>query len=162
MQAVWNTVVGITAILAIVLTYITIRLQRKANGDQTFLRLHEILLGDEMRKGRGLLIEAGKTGKLPALNTAGYREMTHALGGLHTAGIYIDHRLMSLQRFMEVWHHNLRAIRPGAELMAQERVKELEGWWPWPHLWSLFDAAAKFHDPTMICCQHEGRWPHST
>jgi hypothetical protein len=162
MQSVWNAVAGITAVIAIALTNFTIWLQRRTNRDQTYLRLHEILMGDEMREGRSMLIEAGKTGKLPSLNTPEHRKMTHALGGLDTAGIYIDHDLMSRKRFIEVWHHNLRAMRAATDLMAKERVDVLEGWWPWPHLWALFDAAATFRDPNMICCQREGRWPHPT
>lgn len=162
MQSFWNAVVGVTAALAIVLAYISIRAQRKADDNQAFLRLHEVLMGDEMRVGRALLIESGKIGSLPDLNTRQNRQMTHALGGLETAGIYIDQGLMSLDRFIIVWHHNLRAMQRAAEMMTKQRVEEHEGWWPWPHLWPLFDAAAVFHDPRMICCQHEGRWPHST
>jgi hypothetical protein len=136
-----------------------IRTQRQANRDQTFLRLHEILMDDEMRAGRALLIEAGKTGQLPQWASAEHRRMTHALGGLETAGIYVDQKLIPPHRFIIVWHHHLRAMRVGAELMAKERTDQLEGWWPWPHLWPLFDAAAEFHDEAMVCCRHQGRWP---
>src|SRR5690349_3060339 len=93
-DAFFNAIVAGTAVLAIVLTLRVIRLQRAANEDQTFLRLHEILMGDEMRQGRGLFIEAGKDGRIPEFGTAENRQMTHALGGLETAGIYIDQGLM--------------------------------------------------------------------
>jgi hypothetical protein len=45
--------------------------------------------------------------------------------------------------------------------MADQRMNGLGGWHPWPHLWSLFDAAAEYYDRDMVCCQHEGLWPHS-
>lgn len=148
--------------MAVILSLVTIQLQRRGNRDQTFLRLHEILMTDEMRVGRALLIELGKTNELPDSSTAEYRQMTHSLGGLETAAIYIDNRLMSRTRFVGVWHHNLRAIRAGADLMARHRVEAFDGWAPWPHLRPLFDAAATFHDDTLVCCQHEGRWPRVT
>lgn len=119
MDRIANTVVAATALIAIILAYVTIRMQRQGNGDQAFLRLHEILVSDEMRAGRGLLIEAGKSETLPDFNTAEYRQMTHALGGLETAGIYIEQRLMTGKRFIAIWHHNLRAMRAGADLMAK-------------------------------------------
>ena len=156
---VWNAVVAVTALIAVFVSFITIRLQRRSDRDQTFLRLHEILLGDEMRLGRGLLIEVDKTGTLPDIDTKEYRQMLHAIAGMDTAGVYIKQGLMSRDRFMVVWHHNLRAIRTGARLMAIQRTEVLGGWWPWAHLWTLFDAADAFHDDKMICCQHEGRWP---
>jgi hypothetical protein len=159
---IFDAVVAATALIAVILTYSTIRLQRHGNRDQTFLRIHEILMGDDMRLGRSLLIEAGKTEKVPELASDEYRQMTHALGGLETAGIYIDQGLMSRERFIAIWHHSLRAMRVGADLMADHRMEELEGWWPWPRLWSLFHDASSFHDNRMICCRHEGRWPSSS
>ncbi len=162
MNSFWNAVVAVTALVAVVLSLVTIWLQRRGNRDQTFLRLHEILMTDDMRVGRALLIERGKTKELPDADTAEYRQMTHALGGLETAGIYIDNRLMSRKRFVAIWHHNLRAIHTGADLMARHRVEAFDGWAPWPHLRPLFDAAATCHDDKLVCCQHEGRWPRIT
>jgi hypothetical protein len=86
---VFNAIIAVTALVAIVLTYVTIKMQRQGNRDQTFLRIHEIVMRDEMRVGRASLIEAGESNSLPAFGTEKYGQMTHALGGLETAGIYI-------------------------------------------------------------------------
>ena len=117
-------------------------------------------MSDEMRIGRALLIESGKAGLVPAVGSPENRQMTHALGGLETAAIFIGQRHISLDQFISVWHHNLRAMRDGADLLAKQRMEDLEGWWPWPRLWPLFDAAAGFRDDKLLCCRHEGRWPH--
>jgi hypothetical protein len=116
-------------------------------------------MSDEMRNGRARLIEAGKTNTLPEFGSAGYWQMAHALGGLETAGVYIDSGLMSRKQFVAIWHHQLQAIRTGTGLMAAHRIKDLDNWAPWPHLRPLLDAAASFYDKSLICCQQPGQWP---
>jgi hypothetical protein len=116
----------IIATLAVVLSLITVVLQRWQQKREAYRGIYEILMSEQLQRGRWLISEISRAGDLPEDRSPDSYLIYRTLGWFDTLAMYGQRRVVPRQWVMEVWHHSLRDISPGAKVMLNDRLKEVK------------------------------------
>jgi hypothetical protein len=145
------------ATLAVVISLVTVVLQQRQQKRQAYRGLYEMLMSEQLQRGRWLIGDTGRTGKLPEDGTSEYYEIYRTLGVFEALAMYNERKVVPRAWVMEVWHHSLRDMKKGAQVMRDDRLKRGQNYRPWPNLWPLLDEADGYYNSDMLCCNpHAG------
>ena len=139
------------ATLAVVLSLITALLQRRQQQREAYRGIYEILMSEQLQRGRWLVSEISQPEDLPENRSSDSYLIYRTLGWFDTLAMYHQRRVVPRRWVMEVWHHPLRDIRPGAKVMLHDQLKRRHDRAPWLYLWPLLDAAIHYHS-RLPCC----------
>jgi hypothetical protein len=141
------------ATLAIVLSLVTVLLQRRHQQRDTYRQVYETLMSESLHRGRWLLFGISATGELPE-DPEDLRLVYRTLGTFDSLAMYVRHRVVPRSWVMDVWHHPLREMRAGVDhVQAADRHR---GGAPqavlWPQLRQLLDEAETYRSD-LACCR---------
>jgi len=143
------------ATLAVVISLVTIVLQRRQQKRDAYRGIYEVLMSEQVQQGRWLIGDIGRTRKLPEDGSSEYYQIFRTLGWFEALAMYNKRKVVPRRWVMEVWHHSLRGMTEGAEVMLADRLKKDQNYTPWPNLWPLLEEAANYKCK-MLCC-HPGK-----
>ena len=144
------------ATLAVVISLVTVVLQQRQQKREAYRGLYEMLMSDQLQRGRWLIGDVGRKRKLPENGSSEYYEIYRTLGVFEALAMYNERKAIPRDWVMKVWHHSLSDMREGAEFMRDIRLKEGQKYVPWPNLWPLMDEAVCYiYRSDMLCCHPE-------
>jgi hypothetical protein len=141
----------LVATMAVALTVITLLLQRRQQQREAYRGIYEALMSDQLQRGRWAISDIPRSEQLPEAGSADHYVIFRTLGWFDTLAMYYRHKLIPRQWVLDVWHHALHDMRPGAKLLLSDHLEENQDYAPWPYLWSLLDDAADYRS-SMPCC----------
>src|SRR6266702_5661115 len=134
----------ILATVAISLSVWTVYANRKFRRQDTFVRVHELLISPDAQRGRKLLYEAERSGKFPDEDSDDLVTMNRALSLYNTVGMYVRRNVIPEKWVLDSWHHSLRDIKPAYERFVQHRQATYHSWRPWVELEDLIGRAERY------------------
>jgi hypothetical protein len=142
----------IIATLAVGLSLITVALQRRQQQREAYREIYEVLMSEQLPRGRWLVSEISRPGDLPEDRSPDFYLIYRTLGWFDTLAMYHQRRLVPRRWVIEVWHHPLRDISTGAKVMLNDRLERDQDYAPWQYLWPLLDDAA-YYQSRGLCCR---------
>src|SRR5215472_17081444 len=134
----------IIATLAVGLSLVTVILQRRQQQREAYRGIYEVLMSEQLQRGRWLVSGISQPGDLPKDRSPDSYPIYRTLGWFDTLAMYHQRRVIPRRWVIEVWHHSLRDISLGAKVMLNERLKKGQDYAPWQYLWPLLDDAAHY------------------
>jgi hypothetical protein len=141
----------IIATLAVVLSLITVVLQRWQQQRETYRGIYEVLMSEQLQRGRWLISEISRPGDLPKDRSADFYLIYRTLGWFDTLAMYHQRRVVPRRWVIEVWHHAFRDISTGAEVMLNDRLEKGQHYASWRYLWPLLDEVADYQSRGLCC-----------
>jgi hypothetical protein len=140
------------AALAVVVSLVTVMLQRRQAQRAAYREIYTMLMSDDLHRGRWLIRNMSKTHIIPK-DGLDFRLIYRTLGVFDNMAMFARRRVIPEKWVLEVWHHPLKEIREGADIIRQNAIdaKESSAAAPWPQLWILLDKAQAYHS-TLSCC----------
>ena len=149
------------ATLAVVVSLITVVLQQRQQKREAYRGLFEMLMSEQLQRGRWLVGDVGRKRKLPENGSSDYYEVYRTLGVFEALAMYNESKAVPRDWVMKVWHHSLCDMKEGAEFMRDSRLKWGQKYVPWPNLWQLMKEADRFIKESDMPCCHPERVPIS-
>jgi hypothetical protein len=141
----------IIATLAVGLSLITVVLQRRQQQREAYRGIYEVLMSEQLQRGRWLVSGISRPGDLPKDRSPDSYLIYRTLGWFDTLAMYHQRRVVPRRWVIEAWHHSLRDISPGATVMLNDRLKRDQDYAPWQYLWPLLDHAAHYQSRGLCC-----------
>ena len=141
----------IIATLAVALSLITVVLQRQQQQREAYRGIYEVLMSEQLQRGRWLISEISRPGDLPGDRSPDSYLIHRTLGWFDTLAMYHYRRVVPRRWVIEVWHHSLRDISTGAKVMLNDRLTRDQNYAPWQYLWPLLDDAAHYQSRGLCC-----------
>ena len=141
----------IIATLAVGLSLTTVVLQRRQQQNEAYRGIYEVLMSEQLQRGRWLVSEISEPGDLPKDRSPDFYLIYRTLGWFDTLAMYHQRRVVPRRWVIEVWHHSLRDISTGAKVMLNDRLERDQDCAPWQHLWPLLDDAAHYQSRGLCC-----------
>jgi hypothetical protein len=138
------------AVIAIVLSLITVLIQRRQQQRHALQQLHDTLMTPEHQRGRWLMWDIAGTGRLPDQNSADYFLINRTLGTLNLLALYTQRGVIPRRWVLEMWHHPLQQMAAAVTLLVDDRVAVAQ-WRPWPQLDRLIRQAQTYRS-SQGCC----------
>lgn len=142
------------ATLAVVISLVTVVLQQRQQKREAYRGIFEVLMSEQLQRGRWLIGDIRKTRKLPEDGSSEYYQMYRTLGWFEVLAMYNKRKAVPRRWVMDVWHHSLRDMAEGAEVMLAARLDKGQDYAPWPNLWPLLKEANGYKSK-MLCCHTE-------
>jgi hypothetical protein len=143
--------IGITiAAIAVVLSLVTVLIQRRQQQHHAFQQIHDVLMTSEHQRGRWLMWDVADTGALPDQGSPDYYLLNRTLGMLNLLALYARRGVVPRRWVLEVWHHPLQKMDVAVTLLVDERIA-VAGWRPWPQLEWLIRQAATYRSSDGCC-----------
>ncbi|BCB73697.1 hypothetical protein Pflav_001070 [Phytohabitans flavus] len=143
--------VGISlALLAVIVSLVTVLISRRREQASSYLAIQELMLSDEVQRGRLLIYQSGISGRIPPLGTADYFRIVRALSVFDLLGAYARKGIVRREWVLDYWHPRLQALRAGYELVNYRE----DGPYPnhgRPDLLDLIERAERY-DCRRQCC----------
>jgi len=139
------------ATLAVVISLVTIVLQRRQQKRDAYRGIYEVLMSEQLQRGRWLVSGISRPGDLPEDRSQDFYLIYRTLGWFDTLAMYYQRRVVPRRWVIEVWHHSLRDISTGAKVMLNDRLERDQDYAPWQHLWPLLDDAAHYQSRGLCC-----------
>jgi len=143
------------AALAVVVSLVTVILQRRQAQRAAYREIYSTLMSDDLHRGRWLIRNMSKTHIIPK-DELDFRLIYRTLGVFDNMAMFARRRVIPVKWVLEVWHHPLKEIREGADIIRQNAI-ESSAAAPWPQLWILLDKAQSYHS-TLPCCSSDNSW----
>lgn len=146
------------AALAVVVSLVTVTSQRRQAQRAAYREIYTTLMSDDLHQGRWLIRNTSKTHVIPK-DDLEVRLIYRTLGVFDNMAMFARQRVVPLKWVLEGWHHPLKEIRDGANIIRQNMIdaKESSAAAPWPQLWILLDKAQTYHS-TLPCCLPDNSW----
>lgn len=141
----------VIATMAVALSLITLVLQRRQQQREAYRGLYEVLMSEQLQRGRWVIEDISKTQHLPEDLSPDLYLVYRTLGWFDTLAMYDQRRLVPRRWVLDVWHHHLRDMNTAATVMRDDRLARGQEWAPWPHLWPLLNEAVRYRS-AMPCC----------
>ena len=141
----------IIATLAVGLSLTTVVLQRRQQQSEAYRGIYEVLMSEQLQRGRWLVSGISRPGDLPEDRSPDFYLIYRTLGWFDTLAMYYQRRVVPRRWVIEVWHHSLRDISTGAKVMLNDRLERDQDYAPWQHLWPLLDDAAHYQSRGLCC-----------
>jgi hypothetical protein len=140
------------AALAVVLSLITVIIQRRQQQRNAYREIQDVLMSEDIQRGRWIVIAIG-LGDLPVpeRTSADFYLLNRTLGIYDTLAMYVRRKVVPRTWVLDMWHHPLRRMQPGAEKLARRHRELGLTWTPWPELWPLLEQAKNYRT-SLRCC----------
>lgn len=148
----------IIATFAVVVSLVTVIMQRKQAQRAAYREIYTTLMSDDLHRGRWMIRRISKASDIPK-DELNVRLLYRTLGVFDNMAMFAHHKVIPLKWVLEVWHHPLSEMYEGVETL-RKNAKERNGSSaaePWPQLWILLDKAQSYHS-TLPCCPPDNRW----
>jgi hypothetical protein len=145
----------IIATAAVVVSLVTVTMQRRQGQRAAFREIYTTLMSDDLHRGRWLIYEISKTHIIPK-DEKDVRLIYRTLGVFNNMAMFARQKVVPLGWVLEVWHHPLRDMHDGADTIRQN-VQVSPRASSWPELWILFERAQTYHSP-LPCCPPDNSW----
>jgi hypothetical protein len=150
----WKDLAGITiAALAVVVSFVTVLLQRRQQQRAAYREIYSTLMSEDLHRGRWLINNIKEIKDVQKKSELDLRLMYRTLGVFDNLAMYESQRVVPSKWVLDVWHHPLRQMHGGANIIRQEAENRGQTW-AWPQLWTLFEKATDYHS-TLACCAQE-------
>ena len=151
----WKDILAIAiALLAVVLSLLTVFLQRTQRRRDAYREIYDRLMSYDLHRGRWLIRDITKPDDLPKNSYPDYRLIYRTLGVFDNLAMYVAHGVVPKKWMLEVWHHPLLEMQDGAEVVRRDAANgRLVS--AWPQLWELFRDAHSYRG-TMCCHSGDG------
>jgi hypothetical protein len=140
------------AVIAVILTLVTVLVQRRQQRQHAFQQIHDVLMTPEHQRGRWLMWDIAKAGRLPDQGSPDYYLINRTLGMLDLLAFYARRGVVPRRWVLERWHHPLQQMAAAVALLVDERVA-VARWKPWPQLDWLIREAATYRSSDGCCLQ---------
>jgi hypothetical protein len=138
------------AVVAVILSVVTVLIQRRQQREHAFQQIHEILMTPEHQHGRWLMWTIAESGRLPDQGSPDYYLINRTLGMLDLLAQYAREGVVPRRWVLERWHHPLQQMAVAVRLLVDERVA-VARWRPWPDLGWLIRETATYRS-SLGCC----------
>jgi hypothetical protein len=148
----------IIAMLAVIVSLVTVVMQRKQAQRAAYREIYTTLMSDDLHRGRWMIRRISKDSDIPK-DELNVRLLYRTLGVFDNMAMFAHHKVIPLKWVLEVWHHPLNEMYEGVETL-RKNAKERNGSSaaePWPQLWILLDKVQSYHS-TLPCCPPDNRW----
>lgn len=138
------------AVVAVILSLITVLVQRRQQRQHAFQQIHDVLMTPEHQRGRWLMWDIAEAGSLPDQGSPDYYLINRTLGMLDLLAFYARRGVVPRRWVLERWHHPLQQMAAAVTVLVEERIA-VAGWRPWPHLnWLILEATS--YRSSEGCC----------
>jgi len=145
------------AALAVVVSLVTVILQRRQQQCEAYREIYSTLMSEDLHRGRRLINGIRTTANIPK-DGPDFLLIHRTLGVFDNLAMYGRHRVVPRKWVLDVWHHPLREMRNGADIVKRDierqYVKRRGSVSPWPQLWTLF-GIAEIYRSRLPCCQRD-------
>jgi len=138
------------AVIAVLLSLVTVLVQRRQQRHHAFQQLHDVLMTAEHQRGRWMMWDIADTGRLPDAASPDYYLINRTLGMLNLLAIYTKNGVVPRVWVLEIWHHPLQQMAAAVRLLADERLA-VGNWRPWPQLDWLIGQAQAYRSSEGCC-----------
>ena len=140
------------AAVAVVLSVTTVIIQRRQQQRDAYRHIQDVLMSEDIQRGRWMVIAIG-LGDLPFPErySADFYLLNRTLGIYDTLAMYVRRKVVPRAWVLDMWHHPLHRMLPGAEKLARRHRELGLTWTPWPELWSLLEQAKNYRT-SLRCC----------
>jgi hypothetical protein len=163
-----DVVATITATLAIILTLVTVILQRGQHNRQGYREIYNTLMSEDLHKGRWLINTIDDESKYEnALKEPGGRALIYrTLGIFDNLALYARKRIVPRRWVLRIWHHPLKQMEPSVKIIwmvdrkgknREEERKAGRTLSPWPDLQWLFRKADAYVSMLPCCTEEDSR-----
>jgi hypothetical protein len=140
----------VLALIAISLSFLTLRSSRQQQRYNAYVRAEEFLLQADQQAGRSRIYAAERAGRLPA-EGPDYDAILRALGGFNTVARLARRGALPRDWLLEEWHHHLRGMRLVFDSALAQRARWHQ-FHPWVELDELISDAGSFVS-NRACCR---------
>jgi hypothetical protein len=155
----------VVAFLALLVSFTTVVLSRKQQQRTAYWDLYSVLMSDDLHRGRWLIYEIHSEDDDPNRHDDAetYYLIYRTLGVFDNLGMFVKRKIVPRELVLEVWHHPLIAMCPGAQIVRDHAIRTSpQPGVPWPELWALFISAKEYAESSgLACCgstvPHRGR-----
>jgi hypothetical protein len=148
------------AALAVVVSLVTVILQRRQAQRAAYREIYTTLMSDDLHRGRWLIRNMSMS-EAPVIpkDELDFRLIYRTLGVFDNMAMFARRRVIPVKWVLEVWHHPLKEMRKGVEIIRQNAIdaKESSAAEPWPQFWILLDKAETYRS-TLPCCPLDNNW----
>jgi len=146
------------AALAVVVSLLTVILQRRQGQRAAYREMYTTLMSADLHRGRFLIKELPQTEDTPN-NESDSRLVHRTLGVFDNLAMFARQRVVPRRWVLEVWHHALKDMHEGVNIIRQKAIetKDSGAISPWPQLRILLDKAEAYHS-TLPCCPPDNGW----
>ena len=146
------------AALAVVVSLLTVILQRRQGQRAAYREMYTTLMSEDLHRGRFLIKDLPKTEDIPN-NESDSRLIYRTLGVFDNLAMFARQRVVPRRWVLEVWHHPLKDMHEGANIIRQKAIetKDSGAISPWPQLWVLLDKAEAYSS-MLPCCPPDKNW----
>jgi hypothetical protein len=144
------------AMVAVVLSLTTALIQKRQQQRDAYRQIQDVLMSEDIQRGRWMVISIG-LGDLPIPErfSGDFYLLNRTLGIYDTLAMYVRRKVVPRTWVLDMWHHPLRRMLPGAEMLARRHREIGLTWTPWPELWPLLERA-KSYRTSLRCCTDTG------
>jgi hypothetical protein len=139
------------ALLAVALSLFTTIMQRTERQRAAYREIYTVLMSDDLHRGRWIINGINTPDDIPS-DGPDRRLVYRTLGVFDNLAMFVRHRVVPRKWVLDVWHHPLRDMRIGADLIRAHHEANT-GLSPWPELRSLFAQAETYHSSLSCCLQ---------
>ena len=136
----------IIATFAVVVSLVTVYMQRKQEQRAAYREIYTTLMSDDLHRGRWMIRRISKASDIPK-DELNVRLLYRTLGVFDNMAMFARHKVIPLKWVLEVWHHPLNEMYEGVETL-RKNAKERNGSSaaePWPQLLILLGKAQSYH-----------------
>jgi hypothetical protein len=140
------------AALAVMLALITAIIQKRQQQRDAYRHIQDVLMSEDIQRGRWMILEIALD-RLPVPDqfSPEFYLLNRTLGIYDTLAMYVRRRVVPRAWVLDMWHHPLGAMLPGAEKLARKQQEIGLTWKPWPELWPFLREAENY-TTSLICC----------
>jgi len=146
------------AALAVVVSLVTVILQRRQQQRQAYREIYSALMSEDLHRGRRLINGITEANGIPKDGPDSLL-IFRTLGLFNNLAMYGRLRVVPRKWVLDVWHHPLREMERGADIIRRETAGKYEerggALSPWPQLWTLF-GIAEIYRSRFACCRPDG------
>jgi len=156
-QASKDLVAVAIAALAVAVSLVTVILQRRQQQRAAYREIYSTLMSEDLHRGRRLINGISEDADIPQDGPDSLL-VYRTLGVFDNLAMYGRQRVVPRKWVLDVWHHPLREMRDGADIVkrdAQKRAERGGAVTPWPQLWVLF-GIAEMYCSRLPCCRRDG------
>jgi hypothetical protein len=121
------------AAVAVVLSLTTVINQRRQQQRDAYRQIQDVLMSEDIQRGRWMVVAIG-LGDLPFPErySADFYLLNRTLGIYDTLAMYVRRKVVPRTWVLDMWHHPLHRMLPGAEKLARRHRELGLTWTPWP------------------------------
>jgi len=132
----------------VIVSLTTVIAQRRQQQLDTYRQIYDVLMSEDIHRGRWAIIDVTRTRKTPQWDSAESLLLLRTLGVLNAFATYYRHRIVPRRLALKIWQYPLMDMRAGATVIRDAEVARIrqsgrasrpDSWEPWADLWWLFN-----------------------